>query len=118
MWLRGRINYEPRIGTLWNVPTHAKFWRPLQHHLKAGQGYLRNSDTFPGAIAGGHFQIISRRPVACFGNSGELQQGRGEKLVASERTAESEEYNDERDSHRRSPVLTENVECDCFGIAE
>jgi hypothetical protein len=59
MWLRCGINDEPRIGTVWNVPTHGKFWRPLQHHLEARQGNLRNSDTAPGAIAGGHFQIIS-----------------------------------------------------------
>jgi hypothetical protein len=76
MWLRGGINYEPRIGTVWNVPTHGKFWRALQHHLKAGQGNLRNSDTAPGAIAGGHFQIIrSDGPLLVLENLERFKRG-------------------------------------------
>jgi hypothetical protein len=63
MWLRGGIDYEPWIGTVWNVRGNEKFWRPLQHHLKAGQGNLRNSDTAPGAIGGGHIQIIRSDPA-------------------------------------------------------
>ena len=76
MWLRGGINYEPRIGTVWNVPTHGKFWRALQHHLKAGQRNLRNSDTAPGAIAGGHFQIIrSDGPLLVLENLESFKRG-------------------------------------------
>src|SRR5262249_41879463 len=58
MWFRGGINYEARIGIVWNVGANEKFWRPLQYHLQAGQGNLHNSDNAPDAIGGGHIQII------------------------------------------------------------
>jgi hypothetical protein len=58
MWFRGGINYEARIGTVWNVRANEKFWRRLQYHLQAGQGNLHNSDNAADAIGGGHIQII------------------------------------------------------------
>src|SRR5262245_10222966 len=58
MWLRGGINYEAWIGTVSNVPTHAKFRRSLQHHLQAGEGNLHNSDNATDTIDESHYQII------------------------------------------------------------
>src|SRR5262245_65206903 len=58
MRLRGGISYEARIGIIWNVPTHERFWRPLQHHFQTGQGNLRHSDSAADAIDEGRFQTI------------------------------------------------------------
>jgi len=58
MRLRDGINYEAWIRTVWNVGANEKFWRPLEYHLQAGQGNLRNSDTASDAIGGSHIQII------------------------------------------------------------
>jgi hypothetical protein len=58
MWLRGGVNCEARTWTVWNVPAHEKFWRPLQHHVEAGEGNFHYGDNATDSIHEGRFQIV------------------------------------------------------------